>query len=113
MKLYTIIIIMIIMPVFSYHALAQTGMTQEEKNMVKYWYYRNRLQYFMVQGTGVGESQVAGIRNHYNSGILNFGQHSAYLGDYMGVLVTEYYLLNQNGQDVTRPQLVLVANVSQ
>jgi hypothetical protein len=25
-------------------------MTDEEKNIVKYWYYRNRLQYFMVQG---------------------------------------------------------------
>jgi len=95
------------MPVFSYHALAQTGMTQEEKNMVKYWYYRNRLQYFMVEGSGVGESQVAGVRNHYNSGILSFGQHSAYLGDYMGVLATEYYLLDQNDQDVNQTLLEL------
>jgi len=107
MKLLAYILFFTIILGFSYHTAAQTSMTNEERNLVKYWYYRNRLQYFMVQGNGIGESQVAGVRNLWNSGILNFGQQSAYLGDYIGVLATEYYLLNQNGQDVNQTLLEL------
>lgn len=107
MKSYITIYILIIITVFPSFAQAQTSMTQEEENMVKYWYYRNRLQYFMVQGNNSGESQVAGIRNYGNTGALHFGQHSAYLGDYFGVLATEYYLLNHDGQDVNQTLLEL------
>jgi len=57
MKLYFTLCILILETFFSSFSQAQTSMTQEEENMVKYWYYRNRLQYFMVQGAGIGEGQ--------------------------------------------------------
>ncbi|HOY39688.1 MAG TPA: hypothetical protein PLP11_08315 [Bacteroidales bacterium] len=54
MKLYITLYILILVTFISSFSQAQTSMTQEEENMVKYWYYRNRLQYFMVQGAGIG-----------------------------------------------------------
>lgn len=30
---------------------------------IKYWYYRNRLKYFVVRGDGYGESQIICVRN--------------------------------------------------
>ncbi len=56
MKLYITLYILILVTFISSFSQAQTSMTQEEENMVKYWYYRNRLQYFMVQGAGIGEN---------------------------------------------------------
>jgi hypothetical protein len=43
-----------------------------------------------------GESQIAGIRNRFDYGAddLNFGQHAIYLGYYIGMLATEFKLLN-------------------
>jgi len=33
--------------------------------MLKYWYYRDRLKYFVVPGTKQGESEIIGIRNRF------------------------------------------------
>jgi hypothetical protein len=67
----------------------------------KYWYYRDRMfSGFMIMGDGLGYSNIAGIRN-YNKSFpekpesidLHYGQHSIYMGWYIGVLATEYALL--------------------
>ncbi|MEI6123415.1 MAG: hypothetical protein WCQ95_07275 [Bacteroidota bacterium] len=68
-------------------------------NQQKYWYYRERLKYFVEPSTEPGESQMAGLRNrNSNTSNINYGQHSIYFGYYLGVLATEYYLLHKNGQ---------------
>ena len=69
-------------------------------NMLKYWSYRKRLEYFVMPGQSRGESQIVGIRNRmdYGANDINFGQHSIYFGYYLGVLATEFKLL-QNSND--------------
>ncbi|MCX6229962.1 MAG: hypothetical protein NTZ33_00325 [Bacteroidetes bacterium] len=64
--------------------------------MKKYWHYRQRLNYFVMPGTERGQSQIAGFRNRFDYGAndLNFGQHSIYFGYYIGMLATEFKLLN-------------------
>lgn len=32
--------------------------SQISTDMMKYWYYRNRLKYFVVPGDKIGESQI-------------------------------------------------------
>ena len=89
-----------------------SSFSQIQTDMMKYWYYRNRLQYFVVPGLKQGESQIICIRNKINAGNdgtdasngypaknADYGQHGKYTGMYIGVLATEYYLLNRNGQN--------------
>ena len=83
---------------------------QISTDMIKYWYYRNRLSnYFVVPGDQQGESQIICVRNTIYAGndaddlitrgkSVDYGQHGKYQGLYLGVLATEYYLLNKNGQ---------------
>jgi hypothetical protein len=83
-----------------FHSSGQT----EQLNLMRYWYYRDRLKYFVVPGQKMGESEVAGTRNNmmgvapdfYN---IDFGQHGCYFGYYLGILATEYELLTMNNQD--------------
>jgi len=108
MKTNVKIIMLLVILAAPYLANAQS----ETQNLIKYWYYRNRLQYFVVPGDGPGESNVAGIRNLWicnnpNSDGLDYSQHSAYLGYYIGVLATEYYLLNQHGYDCSKTLMEL------
>jgi hypothetical protein len=88
--------------------------SQIHTDMVKYWYYRNRLNnYFVVPGEKQGESQIICVRNrleasndhnpsfpleNFQSKNVDYGQHGKYQGLYIGVLATEYYLLYNNGQ---------------
>ncbi len=72
-------------------------------NLAKYWYYRNRLDYFVVPGDRPGESQIACTRNKLfeedSDQNLDYGQHGIYTGFYWSVLATEYYLLKSYGQE--------------
>ncbi len=81
---------------------------QISTDMIKYWYYRNRLNnYFVVPGDKYGESQIICVRNvirsdndlnaDHSKGV-DYGQHGLFTGLYLGTLATEYYLLNKNGQ---------------
>ncbi|MBN2683532.1 MAG: hypothetical protein JXR58_13640 [Bacteroidales bacterium] len=72
-----------------------------EQNLAKYRNYRNRLQYFVAIGDLPGQSNIAAIRNHinHNKGTLRFGQHITYFGEYLGVLATEYKLLEIYGKE--------------
>lgn len=76
----------------SFNLMAQN----DSLNTLKYWHYRERLKYFVMPGELRGESQIAGIRNRFEYGgdDLNFGQHAIYLGYYIGMLATEFKLLN-------------------
>lgn len=77
----------------------------DRANIEKYWYYRDRLKYFIIPGELKGESIVAGFRNSRyldpptNLKSIGYGQQVTYFGYYLGVLATEYYLLNYYGED--------------
>jgi len=67
---------------------------------MKYWYYRNRLQYFVIPGQEIGESQIVCVRNRIDVEELNnpndpekanvdYGQHGKHNGFYIGTLAKE------------------------
>ena len=58
-KKYNLLLTMLIIMINTFGIYAQTP----SANMIKYWYYRDRLQYFVVQGLNIGESQIACVRN--------------------------------------------------
>jgi hypothetical protein len=62
----------------------------------KYWYYRNRLYYFVKPGLEQGESNVGSIRNQWQMPFMSFGDQPSDLSYYIGVLATEYKLLTDN-----------------
>ncbi len=81
----------------------QLSFSQSSTDLMKYWYYRNRLKYFVIPGNKLGESQIMSTRNRIdneNGRIegIDYGQAGEHDGFYIGVLATEYYLLNKNGQ---------------
>ena len=43
----------------------------DNENMLKYWHYRNRLQYFVIPGTNQGESEMLSERNHFGWPVYN------------------------------------------
>ncbi len=107
------IIFLILFVIFSLNIYSQLNVTDD---LLKYWYYRNRLQYFVVPGDKQGESEIIGIRNDmtdkydvltnantnppYSFKDCTNGQHGVYFGYYLGVLATEYYMLSQNNQNI-------------
>jgi len=75
-----------------------SGQSADHRNMLVYWYNRERLKHFVIPGLKMGESNLAGIRNRldYESNPnenLDFGQDGIYFGYYLGTLATEYRLL--------------------
>ncbi|MFN7013775.1 MAG: 3-coathanger stack domain-containing protein, partial [Bacteroidia bacterium] len=88
-----------------------------QSNIEKYWYYRQRIQDgFIKYGENIGESMLADIRNAYKnenvnppvySNMLRWGQHSIYMGWYIGVLATEYKLLKDAGKNTDRTLMEL------
>jgi hypothetical protein len=77
-------------------------------NLQKYWYYRWRLRNnFLVVGDGQGCSLPAQQRYYMNSPKLQWGDGTIQLGNYIGVLATEYYLLQESSGNTvqTRKEL--------
>ncbi len=80
--------------------------SQSSTDLMKYWYYRNRLKYFVIPSEKIGESQIVCTRNRKDGNIaddgryanIDYGQLGEHDGLYIAVLATEYYLLNKNGQ---------------
>ena len=71
-------------------------------NLKKYWYYRQRFKkYFIKIGTNPGESLPMSLRgyndSHSSHQQFDWGQTTIFLGEYIGVLATEYYLLKNHG----------------
>jgi len=82
---------------------AQTLNTSE--NAFKYWYYRDRLKYFVMPGTQPGQSILCSRRNpsteeHWDGTeyTMDIDQPRMMMGFYIGLLATEYKLLKDNGQ---------------
>jgi hypothetical protein len=79
-----------------------------EQNLKKYWYYRERLvKNFMRVGNCQGCSMPASIRGQVGNTVyqeantLGWGDSPILLGEYVGILATEYALLKANNfQDV-------------
>ena len=76
-----------------------------------YWYYRDRLKYFIVPGEKQGESEVMVHRNDFDEpdkdprppnqsrmDLGSYGQEQLFFGQYVGMLATEWALLNKNQQ---------------
>jgi len=89
----------------------QISFSQISSDFIKYWFYRSRLEYFVVPGDKIGESQIICVRNKIfsdndSNNIVHpdqwtnadYGQPGKHTGFYIGTLATEYYLLNKNGQ---------------
>lgn len=72
----------------------------------KYWYYRERLQYFVntgIDGQSRGEGMVVSVRNKHSTDVISWENQMSQFGSYLGVLATEYALLNFYGQDASQP----------
>jgi len=75
-------------------------------NLKKYWYYRYRLQNdFLRVGIGPGESIPAESRKL--NGEIKWEDSGMHLGWYIGVLATEYRLLDATGQSTSATELEL------
>jgi hypothetical protein len=75
------------------------------RNLEKYWWYRYRLvNDFMVVGEGCGESIPARKRSisTSNGGILEWGDATEHLGNYINFLAGEYKMLHDNGFNTNR-----------
>lgn len=92
---------------------AQTSLT-EAQNLQKYWYYRERLvNDYLIIGDFHGGSIPAARRIPINNpqvegpcvatqNILEWGDATISLGWYIGVLATEWKLLSDRGEDVSK-----------
>lgn len=116
-KKILLILMIILIPVLSISQ--ELGTSRITKNIAKYWHYRERLKYFVVDpitvGPGImvqGEGLVASIRNsgtisqdQYGVNTIDgttnmdFGEAARHLGYYLGVLATEYKLLSDQQAD--------------
>ncbi len=77
---------------------------------IKYWYYRDRLKYFVYPGNNEGNSVLMTKRNSWGQEMGNnddyidqyngvsWGQTHKINGYYIGMLATEYKLLKDNEQ---------------
>jgi hypothetical protein len=75
-----------------------SGQTQDDVNLQKYWYYRWRLvNDFVKVGEGVGHSIPIQSRQGYlDIPDIELADATIYQGFYLGVLATEFKLLNIN-----------------
>jgi len=90
--------------IFSFTASLYAQKNTNELNLEKYWNYRDRLsRYFVKVGPEVGESVVAYVRNRNRSAKRGFtvSDQTIDLAWYIGILATEYQLLNENHQNTT------------
>ena len=74
----------------------------DQSELPKYWMYRMRLEYFISPGTNGqsrGEYMVAGIRNKQGTDVISYGDQMVHFGYYLGVLATEWQLLERFSQD--------------
>ncbi len=77
--------------------------SQIDNNIVKYWNYRERLvNNFIAIGSESGQSLPFGTRNEREFPRLEHGEGPIMLGQYLGVLATEYKLLKKNNSNTTQ-----------
>ena len=91
----------IILVILSFYTVSLFSQSYYD-NLKKYWYYRQRFKkYFIKIGTNPGESLPMSLRgyndSHSSHQQFDWGQTTIMLGEYIGVLATEYYLLINHG----------------
>lgn len=93
-------IITIVLFVFTLQGFPQDNYT----NLIKYWSYRERLKYFVVPGIGSAglSCVVTERRTLYPDEELGYADQTQHLGWYIGVLATEYKLLQIYGGDTRK-----------
>jgi len=81
--------------IFSLQAISQNNFntTMSSELHEKYWFYRERLKYFIIPGEEPGKSVVFGSRNHWESADITIADQTIKLGWYISVLATEYQRL--------------------
>lgn len=93
-------------PIFSYGT--QVNAADHKALQDKYWFYRHRLQTeFLKQGTapiglpsGYGIPACQAYRDKQD--MLHFGDGTSFLGNYIGVLATEYLLMSRSAATATQ-----------
>ncbi len=99
---------------------SQIGFSQRVLNIEaeRYWYYRDRLKYFVMPGTEPGQSILFSIRNpSYDqwdgtTKTIQTVQPRMMMGFYVGLLATEYKLLNDNGQTSSASKTLTELNLA-
>ncbi|MGD9492718.1 MAG: hypothetical protein AB7V36_05140 [Bacteroidales bacterium] len=96
---------------------AQTLNTTE--NAFKYWYYRDRLKYFVMPGTQPGQSILYSRRNPSmeeqwdgTEYTMDIDQPRMMMGFYIGMLATEYKLLKDNEQNESAVETLSELNLA-
>jgi hypothetical protein len=84
-------ILLIIVIIFSFQSFCQNNFSASMSSSLheKYWFYRERLKYFVVPGEGSGESIVYDVRNLWETQDLTLGDQTIDLAWYLGILALE------------------------
>jgi len=82
----------LLISIFSLQAISQNNFNVSMASELheKYWFYRERLKYFIIPGEGPGKSVVFGSRNHWEGLEITLADQTIKLGWYISVLATEY-----------------------
>lgn len=89
---------LIITIIFIFIQIYSFSQISGDNNLDRYWFYRERLKYFVKVGVNEEESCISSFRNRSvgPNGDLNqelhFGDQTIFLNWYIGVLATEYKL---------------------
>lgn len=100
----------------SFVSMGAVAQTTQESMHDKYWFYRYRLTHeFMKKGLGqceVPSGYSIPAESAYQQGItdLHFGDGTSFLGNYIGVLATEYDLMNRSGTSINQINRLKEAN---
>jgi len=99
------IFVLFMLVCFSVNVFSQSFNTE----LYRYWFYRDRLRYFVYPGSEAGNSVVCTYRNppkeridewvQSTANTIVYGQTYKLMGYYLGMLATEYRLLLDNGQN--------------
>src|SRR6185312_7100871 len=88
--------IFILLSIYSVSRLNAQPCSTPAQNLQKYWEYRERLKDFVVVGSDSGCSLISPNRT---AGELKYQDEPTPLGYYVGVLASEYYLLDTQASD--------------
>lgn len=82
----------LLISIFSLQALSQNNFNSSMSSELheKYWFYRERLKYFIIPGEGPGKSILYDVRNLWESSRLSLGDQTIDLGWYIAILATDY-----------------------
>lgn len=99
-KFLIAILMLFVVPLGIYGQRDDKSYEQHQKNQERYWFYRDRLKYFVKpDGSSMGGSCIAGCRNEWGGETLKWGQHNMHFGRYLAMLATEFKLLRHYGFD--------------